>query len=175
MDNRAIKVDKDKNKNLTSWKHFEALLKICLIIGIIIISGFIVYYVLTPEPGYVTLGILNENKKAEDYPTGATVNETISFYVNVGNYLNRNFSFQIQVKRGNKDTLMALNVPTNGSLGFIIGNFTLNDKEGWTSEQLNISFSEQGENQIIIAELWQIKNAEENFYSKVWMRLNITS
>ncbi|KKN71865.1 hypothetical protein LCGC14_0416140, partial [marine sediment metagenome] len=106
---------------------------------------------------------------------GATVNETISFYVNVGNYLNRNFSFQIQVKRGNKDTLMALNVPTNGSLGFIIGNFTLNDKEGWTSEQLNISFSEQGENQIIIAELWQIKNAEENFYSKVWMRLNITS
>ncbi|KKK42649.1 hypothetical protein LCGC14_0718840 [marine sediment metagenome] len=175
MDNRTIKVDKDKYKNLTSWKHFEGLLKICLIIGIMIISGFIIYYVLTPEPGYVTLGILNEDKKAENYPTGATVNETISFYVNVGNYLNRNFSFQVQVKRGNKDTLMALNVPTNGSLDLIVGNFTLNDKEGWTSEQLNVFFLEQGENQIIIVELWQIKNAKENFYNKVYLRLNITS
>jgi uncharacterized membrane protein len=167
---------KDKKDNLKkSYKQFEILLKISLIIGIIIVSGFIIYYLVTPEPGYVTLGILNEDKKAEDYPTNATANETISFYVTIGNYLNRDFSFQVQVKKGNEDTLMAPNVPSNGSLDFIIGNFTLNDKEDWISEQLNISFSEQGENQIIIAELWQLKNTKENFYDKVWLRLNITT
>ncbi|MHA2007941.1 MAG: DUF1616 domain-containing protein [Promethearchaeota archaeon] len=167
---------KDEKSNLKkSYKEFETLLKISLIIGIVIVSGFIIYYLLTPEPGYVTLGILNEDKKAEDYPTSATINETISFYVSVGNYLNRDFKFQVQIKKGNKETLMSPNVPTNGSLDFIIGNFTLNNKVDWTSEQLNVSFSEQGENQIIVAELWQIKNTEENFYDKVWLRLNITT
>ena len=91
MDNSAIKVDKDKN--LTSWKHFEALLKISLIIGIIIISGFIIYYVLTPEPGYVTFGILNENQEAENYPTQAPFNETIFFYLTVENNLEKVFNF----------------------------------------------------------------------------------
>ncbi len=166
---------KDKSNNSTkSYKDFETLLRISLIIGIIIVSGFIIYYLLTPEPGFVTLGILNEDKKAEDYPTTATVNESISFYVDVGNQINRDFSFHIQIKKGNKNTLMVPNVATNGSLSFIIGNITLKNKESWTSERLNISFTEQGENQIIIAELWQIKGLMPIFYNKVWLRLNIT-
>jgi len=172
MSENTKKNEKRDLKN--SNKHFEKLLKICLIIGIIVVSGFIIYYILTPEPGYATFGILNENQEAGNYPTEASVNETISFYVTVGNYMNRDFSFQIQVKKGNKDTLMVPNVPTNGSLDFIVGNFTLSNGGVWISEKLNISFSQIGNNQIIITELWQIKNNIPEFYTKLWVRLNIT-
>ncbi|KKL62303.1 hypothetical protein LCGC14_2186540 [marine sediment metagenome] len=170
-----MRENSEKNNLKKSYKQFGILLKISLIIGIIIVSGFIIYYILTPEPGYVTLGILNEYKKAEDYPTRAAVNDTISFYVTVENHLNQDFSFQVQVKRGNKDTQMTPNVPTNGSLDLIVGNFTLSNGGDWISEKLNISFSQIGNNQIIITELWQIKNNIPEFYTKLWVRLNITN
>ncbi len=39
----------EKNNLKKSYKQFGILLKISLIIGIVIISGFIIYYILTPE------------------------------------------------------------------------------------------------------------------------------
>ncbi len=166
-----------KNKNNTlkeSNRQFETLLKISLIIGIIIVSGFIIYYLLTPEPGYITSGILNRDKKAENYPTEAKVNESIPFYITVGNYMNRDFSFQIQIKKGNNDTLMGPNIPSNGTLDIIIGNFTLINKENWNSGRINVSFSESGENQRLIVEIWQIENKGVEFYSNLFIWLNIT-
>jgi len=166
-----------KNKNNTlkeSNRQFETLLKISLIIGIIIVSGFIIYYLLTPEPGYITSGILNRDKKAENYPTEAKVNESIPFYITVGNYMNRDFSFQIQIKKGNNDTLMGPNIPSNGTLDIIIGNFTLINKENWNSGRINVSFSESGENQRLIVEIWQIQNEVVEYYNNLWLWLNIT-
>lgn len=172
--NETIK--KNENHNLkTSNKHFEILLKISLIIGIVVVSGFIIYYILTPEPGYVTFGILNENKEAENYQTEAAVNETISFYVTVENYLNRDFTFRVEILKGNNNTLLSPSIPSNGTLDYSIGNFTLNHNDNWISEQLNVSFSEVGENQIIITELWQIKSEIEEFYNTLYLRLNITN
>ena len=170
-----MKENNEKNNLKKSYKQFEILLKISLIIGIIIVSGFIIYYILTPEPGYVTFGLLNEDKKAQNYPTSAFVNETIFFYANVGNYMNRDFSFQVMVKKGNNDTLMRPTFPSNGSLEYIIRNFTLPNRGDWISEKLNISFSQIGNNQIIITELWQIKNNIPEFYDILWLRLNITN
>ncbi|MFX1571213.1 MAG: DUF1616 domain-containing protein [Promethearchaeota archaeon] len=171
-----ITKDKEKTKKSISNKHFDLLLKISLILGIIIVSGFIVYYAFHPEPGYVTLGILNENRRAEDYPTKASINETVFFYISVGNHLNKDFSFQIRIKKGDNNTILSRSIESNGTLVFIVGNFTLKNKENWISEQLNISFSEIGTNQLIIAELWQIIKASQiNFYNNVYLRLNITS
>jgi len=168
--------NKVKINQKTSYKHFDILLKISLILGITIVSGFIIYYVLNPEPGYVTFGILNENKRAENYPTKASVNETIFFYVSVGNHLNRDFLFQIRIKKGNNNTILASSTESNGTLAFIIGNFTLKNKDNWISEQLNISFSEIGKNQLIITELWQITKVNIlKFYNNVYLRLNITA
>ncbi len=154
--------------------HFEKLLKICLILGIIVVSGFIIYVILTPEPGYVTFGILNENQEAGEYPTETSVNETISFYLTVENDLDRKFSFGFQIKKGNNDTFLSSN-GSNGTLYQTIGNFTLNPKEFQIYGEFNISFSEVGENQIIIAELWQIKREIEQYYSIIYLWLNITS
>ncbi|MFX1329411.1 MAG: DUF1616 domain-containing protein [Promethearchaeota archaeon] len=166
---------KDQTKDSkSSNKQFEVILKVCLIIGIIIVSGFIIYYIFTPEPGYVTFGILNENQEAENYPTKASVNETISFYLTVGNYLDREFSFRFKIMKGNNKTNLSSR-PSNGTLYLTIGNFTLENNIEQVYGSYNISFSEVGEDQIIIAELWQIKNAAEQFYNILYLRLNITN
>ena len=168
-DNNIRKIKK------SSKKEFDTLLKICLITGIVIISGFIIYQVFKPEPGYVTFGILNKNQKAENYPTEASINENISFYLTVENYLDRDFSYQIQIKKGDNMTSMNPHSGSDGILNVTIGNFTLKNKQAWLSGKLNVSFSEVGENQIIIVELWQIKKTQIEFYNILWLRLNITS
>ncbi|MFW9987974.1 MAG: hypothetical protein ACFFC3_04905 [Candidatus Odinarchaeota archaeon] len=166
---------KNGKKNLTdSNKIFEQLLKICLIVGIIIVSSFIIYYILTPEPPYYTFGILNEDQKAEGYQTEASINDTITFYLSVGNYLEREFAFRFKILKGNNNTLLGP-FPSNGSLYFITGNFTLDPNNKRNYGPYDISFSEIGVNQIIIAELWQITNELEDFYNVAYLKLNITT
>jgi uncharacterized membrane protein len=167
------KEDESKDFKISN-KHFEKLLKICLIIGITVISGFIVYSILTPEPGLVTFGILNENQEAGTYPKEAVVNETISFFLTVENGLDREFMFGFKIKKGDNNTILSSN-GSNGTLYQTIGNFSLNPKEVQIYGEYNISFSEIGENQIIIAELWQIKNETEEYFNIMFIRLNITS
>jgi len=166
---------KDENQsNRQSKKQFDFLLKICLIIGIIVVSGFIIYYIFIPEPGYVTFGILNENQEAENYPTEASINESVSFYLTVENKLATKFSFSIKIKKGNNNTILS-SMGSNGTLEYEVNN-TLNYSSIWISNKLNVSFSQLGANQIIIAELWQIGSNEiEKFFDILWLRLNITS
>ena len=77
-------------------KEFNNILAVLLIIGIIAISGFILYSFFTPEPGYITLGLLNSDKKAENYPTNTTIGENITFYVTINNgfITRRNLDFE---------------------------------------------------------------------------------
>ncbi len=165
---------KNKNDLKESNRQFEVLLKICLIIGILIVSGFIVYYILTPEPGYVTFGILNEDRRAENYPTEAPANETISFYVTVGNYLDREFAFRFKILKGNNDTLVG-SFPSNGSLFLTVGDFILESNIERIFGVYNVSFSEVGADQRIIVELWEIKDESEVFYNNLFLWLNITT
>ncbi len=173
MSENTKKNEKRDLKN--SNKHFEKLLKICLIIGIIVVSGFIIYYILTPEPGYATFGILNENQEAGNYPTEASVNETISFYVTVENQLNREFSFRIEVLKGDNETVVTSSGSINATSYFNTTKTILLNKQFWMSEMLNISFSQPGANQTIIVELWEIKSEIEEFYFILYLWLNITN
>jgi len=170
----------DNTKNLNSlkknYKEFEKILKILLIIGIIIISGFIIYALLTPEPGYITFGVLNSDKKAENYPTNATTGDNITFYVTVGNYLNRDFSFRIEILKGNNETILRPTGSSNATSYINSSTIDLPHGENWISSAYNVSFLAPGYNQIIIAELWETNIGPNDKYWEIfWMRLNITS
>jgi len=159
-----------------NYKDFEKTLKILLIIGIIIISGFIVYALLTPEPGYITFGVLNSDKKAENYPTNATVGENVTFYVSVGNYLNRDFSFRIEILKGNNETNLGPTGSSNAISFLNSSTIELQHGENWISSAFNVSFSLLGNNQTIIAELWETNIGPNDKYWEIfWIRLNITS
>ena len=169
------KTDKDQQRNFkSSLKEFDTLLKICLVIGIVVISGFIIYHAFKPEPGFVTFGILNENQEAENYPTEASQSENISFYLTVENDLDRDFVFNVKVLKGDNNTILS-STGSNGTFAFMM-NGSLKHKELWKSSKLNISFPQIGANQIIIAELWQdFESKPEEFFNILWLRLNITS
>ncbi|MFW9894773.1 MAG: DUF1616 domain-containing protein [Candidatus Thorarchaeota archaeon] len=167
--------DDKRDDNNQSKKQFDILLKVCLIIGIIIISGFIIYYALTPESGYITLGILNEEQKAEDYPTEAVVNESIFFYVTVENQKEHEFSFRIEILKGNNDTIVNSSGSFNALSYYNSSEITLLQNQFWMSNMLNISYSEIGTNQRLIIELWEIKDESEIFYTNLFLWLNITS
>lgn len=172
------KVDSENknSKKIDQNKQFEKILSISLIIAIVVISGFIIYYLLTPESGYVTFGILNSEKKAENYPTNSTVGQNVSFYISVGNYLKRDFSFRVEILRGDNNTILSPEGSSYASSVLNITDITLKNKIQWTSSMLNVSFSVIGSNQTIIAELWEVdKNFFESFIEIIWLRLNITS
>lgn len=161
---------KNEKKELKiSNKHFEILLKICLIIGIIIVSGFIIYYVFTPESGYVTFGILDENQET-DYPTEASINETIFFYVTVENYLNRDFTFRVEILKGDNNTIVTSSGSFNATSYFNTTKTTILHNQFWMSEMLNVSFSQPGADQRIIIEFWEIPSSG---IEKYWEDLHL--
>ena len=165
-----------KKKVSNSYEEFDKLLKILLIIGIIVVSGFIIYAVLSPKPGYWYLGILNSDKKAENYPTNAAVDENITFYISLGNYLNRDFSFHLEILKGNNDTVLGPFPSINATTFVNSSTITLQHREVWISSAFNVSFSQAGANQTIIAELWEVPSVGiRRFYDVVYVRLNITS
>ena len=71
--------------------------------------------------------------------------------------------------------MLSSSVGSNGTLQYMTNN-SLRIKENLLSEKLNISFSQTGAYQIIIAELWEItQSTTEVFFNILWLRLNITS
>jgi uncharacterized membrane protein len=74
-----LNISPNKNELAKSNKILEKLLKISLVIGIITVSGFITYFLLNPELGFVTFGILNSEKEAGNYSTTANVGESYGY------------------------------------------------------------------------------------------------
>jgi uncharacterized membrane protein len=163
-----------KESNRQSKKQFDFLLKVCLIIGIIVVSGFILYYIFTPESGYVTLGILNSEKKAENYPINASVGQNVSFYVTIDNQMKREFSFRVETLKGDNNTIVTSSGSINATSYFNTTKITLLHNQFWISEMLNVSFSQSGAGQRIIVELWEIKNSGiEKYFTNLYLWLNI--
>jgi len=169
-----MKSEKPKIRRVKEKLEFEKLLKLLLIFGIILIAGFILYNFLKPKSGYITFGILNSEMSADDYPSNVSVGDNISFYIFIGNRLNRDLNFRLEILKGDNNTYLALNQPTNGSSYLNITSSILNGVD-WISNIINISFSESGVNKLIIAELWMINvDFTENFYDSLYLRLNVT-
>ncbi|MFX0025153.1 MAG: DUF1616 domain-containing protein [Candidatus Hermodarchaeota archaeon] len=168
------RIEKNNEYTLTNRKQFEKIVLTLLIIGITILSGFIIYYLLTPEPGFVVFGLLNSKGKAENYPTEAKVGDNISFYVTVENYLNRDFTFKVEILKGDENTNLSSTGYENALSSFNTTQITKKHSEIWISEMLNVTFWNPGPNQTIITVLWEIiDNSTENFNNILWLRLNI--
>ena len=167
----------EKNDIKKSYQEFNKILTVLLIIGIIIISGFIIYAVLTPEPGYVNFGVLNSDRKAENYPKNATVGENVTFYASVGNYLNRDFSFRVEILTGNNETILSPYAPALNAISYMNSSIVeLSHREKWISNAYNVLFLLSGYDQLIIVEFWENRDGSNDKYWEIfWMYLNVTS
>ncbi len=161
---------------LKSTKRFENIVRVCILAGIIVVSGFIIYYVLLPQQSYVTFGLLNANEEAENYQTQARVGEDIDFYATVNNYLGSDFTFRLKIYKGDNNTVLTSSGSNNAVLNKTSAKVTIVNNQKWKSEKQTISFFQIGSNQTIIVELWQYTDATtEQFYDILWQRLNITA
>ena len=173
--NDTLKEKENAKSNLDRIA-FDKVLKICLIAGIVIVSGFIIFYILNPEPGYVVFGLLNENQEAGDYTTNATVKEDIEFYALVENHLGDDLTFYLKIYKGDNQTQLSPSGSENAILNQTTPEVTIANEEKWISDKLTISFLQIGSNQTIIVELWRnTSDSSDSFYDIQWMRLNITA
>ncbi len=167
----SSKEDQEAKKG---FKHFGKILTVCLIVGILIITGFIIFYAINPENPYHVYTILNEDKRMEAYPINASVGEDIYFYVGLGNYLEENLIFTIRISKGDNTTILTPFGTLNGIYNYTAANFILSHERIWISNQLNMSFYETGK-RIIIAELYGITAESKEFiYNVVFLRVNVT-
>lgn len=170
--------DKERNKEEVgrTLHQFQKSLTIILLFAIILISGFIIVYLINPKPGHVTFGILNEEQKAEDYPTSVKVGQAVNLYVYVGNSLVTHFSFRIKIFKGDENSQLSSSGSSNVNLDRTIGDFTLSEGEDWLSEKQSIIFNTVGDYQVIVIELWEIRNNNIEIFSNIlWIRLNVTN
>jgi uncharacterized membrane protein len=167
---------KDKSELELSYIQFQKLLRFSLIFGIIIVSGFITYYILFPEEGYIGFGILNDDEKAEDYPTTAKINQSIEFYVTVENQLDHDFTFKVIILQGDEDTKLSPEGSKHANKTSTTDKETLNPGEDWMSDKLSVSFAYNGTDQVLIVELWRYnEDNSREFWDILWLRLDIYS
>ena len=167
---------KDKSELDLSYMQFQKLLRFSLIFGIIIVSGFITYYILFPEEGYIGFGILNDDERAEDYPTTAKVNQSIYFYVTVENQLDHDFTFKVIILQGDEDTKLSPEGSKHANKTSTTDKETLNPGEDWMSDKLSVSFAYNGTDQVLIVELWRYnEDNSREFWDILWLRLDIYS
>ena len=173
-------MESKNNKKLNlelSNKHFQKIVTTSLLIGIIITSGFIIYYFLIPKEGSISIGLLNENMVADDFPENLTIGENITFYISVVNNLKRDAEFKIYVLKGDNKTNNIYHYNDSGAdLNYTISNIVIENGKEWLSDPQNISFYELGDNHMVIVELWEIfSDNTEKFWIHDWFRLNITA
>lgn len=155
--------------------NFKNIVKVLLIVGNLFLLGFIIYYIVTPKPGHIIFGILNSEMKAGNYPTKAKIGDNISFYVYVGNELNRDFTFYIDISKGDNDTVLTQSGAINAIFVFNITGISLKPSESWISNKINVSFNQTGSNQLIIIELYEYLSPNSIIFKDIlWLRLNIT-
>ena len=172
-----VSENKTKLRLELSDKHFQKIVTTCLLIGIIIVSGFVFYYVLIPKEGTISFGVLDENKGVEDFPKNLTIGEDVTFYISVVNNLLRDAEFKIYVLKGDNDTDNRYYHNESGAeINYTISNIVIKNGNEWLSEPQNISFYELGENHMVIVELWEILSDDsEKYWIHDWFRLNITA
>ena len=141
-----------------SSSNLETITRIVLVFGIISLLGGIIYQTTRPEETDLLFFLLNENQEMRDYPTNTTLDDPVGFHVYIENQMNNPLDFAVRVyvceSTYNIDTLMTV----NNTLGAdYIENQTvhLDNNQHWISDKFDINFTEIGENQIIIVELWE--------------------
>ncbi|MBE0512486.1 DUF1616 domain-containing protein [Candidatus Bathyarchaeota archaeon] len=145
----------------------EKAIAVAVLSAIIILAGLLAYISLTPAPQkpFVSLYLLDSEKKAENYPQLLVLGENNTFllWVGVENFMGRIEHCSVLVKVGDRM------VPVDPSPIEPVKRFekVLLDKETWEFP-VTMTVNQSGEHRIIF-ELWLFDELENVFsYSGSW-------
>ena len=147
---------------------------VALLIASVLLGVY--YAALMPEQeGYMTVYVLDSQKKAFDYPevVVAGENSTFSVYVTVENHMGNTTACQIRLKvTKDMNPTFPVDVDVNATETFVA---TVDDGKTWEIPPTTISLNEPGD-YLVVFELWIGQSAEntETFqFSKDLAVLNV--
>jgi uncharacterized membrane protein len=130
------------------------------------------YYVYGPKPEpYNSINLLDANAKAVDYPSVlvANQNSTFSLYMQVGNHMNQDLSYQVRIK-------ITQNLPASIPNGVQVEPVSVVDlivKNGETQQSLvTVTENEVGHYSVVF-ELWQQDTSGNFVFTQDYCVLNI--
>lgn len=159
-----------------SAPELEKITRIVLIIGIISVSGAIIYTLTLPEEEDLLFFVLNEDQALRDYPTNSTVDESLILYTFIQNSLGEPYNFTVNVFLCENTTIIdpQQSLFQNPHAEFYINQSKLLDnKEEWISNPFSIEFDTPGQNQIIGFELWIYEEGIWTFKSNYILTIHI--
>lgn len=153
----------------------ELTTRAILIIGIIIVSGFIVYDITKTSEPYVLFSVLNQDKELGNYHSNLIVGQKLAYYFYLENHLGETTEFNVKIYLGNSTA--NINPKIGITNAQFIGNYskTVQNGENWTSNQLEYQFQNVG-SQFIGIELWQNQNGDWKYVENhtLVLRINVT-
>jgi uncharacterized membrane protein len=155
--------------------NLEKTTRVILIVGIIIVSSFIIYDITRPNEQFVLFSVLNQDEQLGNYPTQLHIGESITFYFYIENHLQRTAEFNVRMYLGNETSII---LPTTGiANASLIGNYTqtLENNNNWTTNALSYTFDQVGV-QFIGLELYEKSTNGWQYFENytLFLRLNIT-
>jgi len=145
---RRMRLPPDRRLSLTvdlavpDWKEYSVLdkgLTVALAASIVVASGTLAYFVLTPRPGehFTEFYLLGPSSNASGYPTNLTLNETGSVIIGVVNHESAMVNYTVRVD------LVGVRIVYNATSGlnetvemnrttWSSSPFTLADEQNWT-------------------------------------------
>jgi uncharacterized membrane protein len=159
-----------KRIGLSDERGVLAAVFVALIVVAATVAIYYAWFGPKPEP-YNTISLLDADQKAIDYPQVlvAYQNSTFQVYVQVGNHMNQNHNYQVQVK-------IAKNLPAsipNGVLVDPVKTVDLFVADGQIQQnQVSVTENEVGVYSVVF-ELWQQDNAGTYSFTGDFCVLNV--
>ncbi len=161
-----------KDESLTWTK----ITRVILIVGILGVSGAIIYTLSLPEEEDLLFFLLNENQSMSDYPSNVTVNDSLTFYIYIHNMRLEDHEYQIKCYQGDLNgTIDPMQSVSNNQDFVQIASQTtdLNYTQEWISNPFDIIFQEIGNDQRLVFELWVNRDGGWEFIPDYVLTLNI--
>ncbi len=142
----------------------------------IVLAAVVAYQEFMPKTAgeqFSELGILGPNLKLGDYPSNVVSTETVHLFVYVGNRMSQPMFYNVQVKLGDNDTVLA---PAN--LTSIKEYQQVLPNNGTWTFPVDVTLNKIGDNQRLIFELWAYNTTtNQNQYHGRWGQiwLNVTA
>jgi uncharacterized membrane protein len=157
----------------------EKIILLAIIIAIIIVSGMLIYSLLTiKEEKFSYIGLLDENKTTSDYPDVVYNSTPFYLWVDIGNYEGNLNLYMVNITLGNVNTTINKTNPSGSTALFLKNYLAILENENTRMIQINLSINLLQNNSRLIFELWIFNSIGRNFdYMGLWTQIpiNITN
>ncbi|MBD3230479.1 MAG: DUF1616 domain-containing protein [Candidatus Lokiarchaeota archaeon] len=172
---RGMKLTKLKREN---ENRDEKIILSAIIVAIIVVSGMLIYSLLTiEEEKFSYIGILDENKTTSNYPDVVYNNTPFFLWIDIGNYEGNLNLYLVNLTLGNVNSTINKTHPSGSSAMYLKSYYCILENDHSKMIHANLSINLIANNSRLIFELWTFNLNNDKFeYMGIWAQIwiNIT-